>query len=174
MLHTPYITEKRKLFFSYSNPFDSTVPQYQKSLKECIPDMSMGREDITNFRRYFVMFYLFIMLVHCEKKLPVKTVASLPHSTWIFYERFKVCVIWIVLSQALIVTLGRIFPAGIFLLKFNNRNTRKRCEICSKLTIKLFCKQWRRSSLFIVNFEHISHLFLMFLLLTLNISVIES
>ena len=27
-------------------------------------------------------------------------------------------------------------PANIYLLKFNNRNTRKRCEICSKLTMK--------------------------------------
>ena len=27
-------------------------------------------------------------------------------------------------------------PAGIYLLKFNNRNTRTRCEICSKLAIK--------------------------------------
>ena len=28
------------------------------------------------------------------------------------------------------------YPAGIYLLKANNRNTRIRCEICSKLTIK--------------------------------------
>ena len=28
-------------------------------------------------------------------------------------------------------------PAGIYLLKINNRNTRKRSEICSKLTIKI-------------------------------------
>ena len=28
------------------------------------------------------------------------------------------------------------FPANIYLFKVNNRNTRKRCEICSKLTIK--------------------------------------
>ena len=28
------------------------------------------------------------------------------------------------------------FPADIYLLKFNNRNTRTRCEICSKLAIK--------------------------------------
>ena len=28
------------------------------------------------------------------------------------------------------------FPAGIYLLKVNNRNTRTRCVICSKLTIK--------------------------------------
>ena len=27
-------------------------------------------------------------------------------------------------------------PVGIYLLKVNNRNTRARCEICSKLTIK--------------------------------------
>ena len=27
-------------------------------------------------------------------------------------------------------------PAGIYLLKVNNRNTRTGCEICSKLTIK--------------------------------------
>ena len=27
-------------------------------------------------------------------------------------------------------------PAGLYLLKVNNRNTRTRCEICSKLTIK--------------------------------------
>ena len=40
----------------------------------------------------------------------------------------------------------------------NNRNTRIRCEICSKLTIKTpeRLRQWRRSDVFIVNFEHIS------------------
>ena len=27
-------------------------------------------------------------------------------------------------------------PANIYLFKVNNRNTRKRCKICSKLTIK--------------------------------------
>ena len=27
-------------------------------------------------------------------------------------------------------------PANIYLLKVNNRNTRKRCEICSKFTLK--------------------------------------
>ena len=60
-------------------------------------------------------------------------------------------------------------PAGIYLLKVNNRNTRTRCEICSKLTIKTpERRQWRRSGVFIVNFEHISHLVLVFLLLTLN------
>ena len=61
------------------------------------------------------------------------------------------------------------FPANINLFRVNNRNSRKRCEICSKLTIKtLERRQSRRSGAFIVNFEHISHLFLLFLLLALN------
>ena len=35
-----------------------------------------------------------------------------------------------------LVCLFITIPAGIYLLKVNNRNTRTRCEICSKLTIK--------------------------------------
>ena len=78
------------------------------------------------------------------------------------------------------------------MFKVNNRNTRIKCEICSKLTIKplerryskLIIKtperhwrrsgvfivnfEWRRSGVFIVNFEHISLLVLVFLSLTLN------
>ena len=46
---------------------------------------------------------------------------------------------------------------NIYLLKVNNRNTWKRCEICLKLTIKtLEWRQWHCSGVFIVNFEHIS------------------
>ena len=47
-----------------------------------------------------------------------------------------------------------------YLLKVNKRNTTKRCEIRSKLTIKT---PNRRSRAFVVNFEHISHLFLVLL-----------
>ena len=62
-----------------------------------------------------------------------------------------------------------VFPANIYLFKVNNRNTRNRCEISSKLTIKTpERRRRRRSGVFIVNFEHISHIFLVFLLLTLN------
>ena len=51
-------------------------------------------------------------------------------------------------------------PANIYLFKVNNRNTRKRCEMCSKLPIKTpGRRQWHRSGVSIVNFEHISHLF---------------
>ena len=40
------------------------------------------------------------------------------------------------------------YPANIYLFKINNKNTIKRCEICSKLTI-----------IVIVNFEHIHTFF---------------
>ena len=56
------------------------------------------------------------------------------------------------------------------MFKVDNRNTKRKCEICSKLTIKTpERRQWRRSGVFIVNFEQISHLVLVFLLLTLKI-----
>ena len=56
---------------------------------------------------------------------------------------------------------------NIYFFNVNNRNTRRRCEICSKLTIWTpVRRQWRLFGA-IVNFEHILHL-LLFLLLTLN------
>ena len=44
----------------------------------------------------------------------------------------------------------------ILLLKVNNRNTRARREIYSKLTIKT-PEQQCRSGVFTINLEHISH-----------------
>ena len=47
------------------------------------------------------------------------------------------------------------------MFKVNNRNNRTRCEICSELTIKtLKRRQYRRSPVFIVNFENISQFLL--------------
>ena len=51
-----------------------------------------------------------------------------------------------------------IYSANIFLFKVSNGNTRKRCEVYSKLTIKAL---ERRQG-------HISHLLLVFLYLTLK------
>ena len=66
-------------------------------------------------------------------------------------------------------TSENFISAGIYLLEGNDRNTKARCQICSKLTIKApERRQWRRSDIFIVNVEHISHLVLVFVLLTLN------
>ena len=48
--------------------------------------------------------------------------------------------------------IQKINPANIYLLEVNNRNTRKRCEICSKLTIKTP----KLSSISIVYFEQVN------------------
>ena len=63
-------------------------------------------------------------------------------------------------------------PTGNYMFKDNNKNTRTRCEICLKLIIKTpeQC-QWPRSGVFFVNFEHISHLVLVLLLLTLSMQL---
>ena len=50
-------------------------------------------------------------------------------------------------------------PVGNYMFKVNDIN-RTKWEIFSKLTMKIpKRRQWRRSGVFIVNFEHISHFF---------------
>ena len=58
---------------------------------------------------------------------------------------------------------------SICLLKFNFKRTRTRCKTCSELKIEI--ANWLGSAVFIVNFEHISHLVPLFFLLTLNILI---
>ena len=59
-----------------------------------------------------------------------------------------------------------VFSAGIYLYKFKNRITRTMYEICTKWTIKTPERsQWRRSGVFIVDFEQILHIVLVFPLL---------
>ena len=56
------------------------------------------------------------------------------------------------------LTIFTTFSAVNYMFKVNNRDIRTRCEIRSKLTIKTSeRRRWRRSVLFIVNFEHILH-----------------
>ena len=55
-------------------------------------------------------------------------------------------------------------PANIYLFKINNRKIRKRCETCSKLTIKPLGRC--RSGVFLVNVKQTSQIFLVFLSLT--------
>ena len=71
-----------------------------------------------------------------------------------FCESFRVVfthVIWIFYAY---------LPANIYLFKVKHGNARTVCEICSKLTIKT------RSGVLIVKFELISHIVLVFPLLT--------
>ena len=52
------------------------------------------------------------------------------------------------------------YPTNIYFFKINNRNAIKKCEICSKVTIKTPEQHQRRHSVvFIVNFQDIAHLF---------------
>ena len=62
------------------------------------------------------------------------------------------------------------YPANIYLFKDNNRNTRKRCETCSTLTIKTpqdiidMCSKLAKQSqciVFIVNFGHLLRTYLL-------------
>ena len=77
----------------------------------------------------------------------------------IFFEH-SLFYIWIITISLKINFTWINNQAGIYLIKIINKSTKKRCEICSKLTITF--------GVFIVNFEHISHLVLVSLLLTLN------
>ena len=60
------------------------------------------------------------------------------------------------------------FSANVYLFKFNDKNTRKMCKTCSKLTIKTPEQRRIRSGVFFVNLENISYLFLVFLSLNLD------
>ena len=54
--------------------------------------------------------------------------------------------------------------SGLCRFTVNIKNIRKRCERCSELTIKTpERRHWLRSIVFVVNFGHISHFFLVFL-----------
>ena len=89
-----------------------------------------------------------------------------------FKDQFYVTVS-IITYRVIYLSLWELIPAipasFHYLLRVNDRKTTTRCQICSKLTIKTpKGRQWRRSGVFIVSFEHVSHLVLVFLLLTLN------
>ena len=51
-------------------------------------------------------------------------------------------------------------PPSTYMSKVNNRNSKTRCKTCSKSIMKILERgHWRRSGVFTVNFEHISHVF---------------
>ena len=81
-----------------------------------------------------------------------------------YTRREKLIIIWNFIHPMQFI--DELVPADNYMFKFNNRN-RTKCQICLKLTIKEpKRRQWHRSGAFVVNFEHITHLVLMFLLLT--------
>ena len=81
------------------------------------------------------------------------------------YQKFDLVALCIVWQKSMILVISGCNN----MFKVNNRNTRTRCEICSELTIKTPKRRhWCRCGVFIVNFGDISHLVLVFLLLTLG------
>ena len=127
-------------------------------------------------KNWFVWIYYVTTTIHFNRvSVAVNLMSSLQNISTVIRSAFILlynCIRFkIIACSGEIITNGSIFyiPANICLFKFNNRNTRKKYEICSKLTIKTpERRHWCRSRVFIVNFEHISPLFLVFLLLTLN------
>ena len=67
-------------------------------------------------------------------------------------------IFWNFLSKGNCIVLIWDVPS-IYLIKFNNGNTRAMCKICSKLTIETpKRRQWSRSCVVVANFEQISHI----------------
>ena len=90
----------------------------------------------------------------------------------IFFRKARTCGSGCVKFHSNTKTVFKSLLAGIYLLKVNNRNTRTRCETCSKLTIETPEGHHKcYFGVFIVNFEHISHFVIVFLLLTLNMQL---
>ena len=110
-------------------------------------------KDLHTFRNFHLNYYLSFRQI-LQKLIPRKHLWT----TRRFYFHKK----WFTVKFTIFWNLVLLRFKMNFLFKVNNRNI---SEICTKLTIKI---PWRRSGIFIVNFEQISHLFLVFLLLNLN------
>ena len=82
----------------------------------------------------FKLFNIYSDLLKLNLSVRLKTL--LTKST--FYHFFIIlCVLGVAGACFMMSSYqNTIFPAGIYLLKVNNRNTRTSCEVCSKLTIK--------------------------------------
>ena len=96
------------------------------------------------------------------------------HPFWLFlFRQEEKNLQWIILKyHSLPYIFSDLFTAGIYFFKLSNGNTISLCETCSKLTITTpERRQWHRSGHFIVTFEKISHIFLVFPLRSLNMQI---
>ena len=65
---------------------------------------------------------------------------------WFPFIRNNLFLSEVLTSSSTIFIFSHKNPSNNYLLKIDSRNTRKRCEICSKLTIKI--PEWRQLTLF--------------------------
>ena len=135
----------------------------------------MGLISINNKRKTIHYSIIAIFAPHCNALTHFSSVAVHTETSHLFltgfYMKRNSRMKWVkpFHTNAPFLYPLKTFPAGIYLLKVNKRNSRIRCEICSKLTIKTSeGRHWRRSDVFIVDFEHMAHFALVFVLLTLN------
>ena len=143
-----------RLFFSdKGNLYFGDIRNHGLSSQTSTVSLTDKKKQKPVFRQTQRIFYTF---ASCEKEIE-----NIYQCYNFFYVQFRI--------NFSFCTFSRHFLANIYSFKFNHRSIRKRCEICSKLTIKTpEQRQWRRSSVFIINFKDISHLSLVFLLLNLN------
>ena len=106
---------------------------------------------------FIVCFYYCVLKCQCLLT-DLYQICTLPTQVLISRSRELRFWVWANLVRTL-KSLSRNCPGNIYLFKVENRNTRKRCEICSKLIKTPERRQWRCSSIFIVKFEQISHPF---------------
>ena len=117
-----------------SNTFRrSTIPQQQ-----FIIIIILARVEEISFFQYFfgkIQFLLFKKLLFFKTKKETGSFTRLVISV-IFFPIFLIN-FYIRTCLAVIIIFICSIPANNYLFKVNNRNIRKRCEICSKLTVKI-------------------------------------
>ena len=131
--------------------FTLNVTSPEKTIQVMIMELYAERSQTSKME-------LFSKIVNVWKLLTIFAKSSIFMFNWVLTCLWTP---WIIFNTT--------YPAANYLFKFKNRNSRTRCEMCSKLTIKtLERRHCRFSGFFIVKFENISNLVIVFLLLTLN------
>ena len=129
-----------RLFFSdKGNLYFGDIRNHGLSSQTSTVSLTDKKKEKAVFRQTQRIFYTF---ASCDKEIE-----SIYQCYNFFYVQFRI--------NFSFCTFSRHFLANIYSFKFNNRSIRKRCEICSKLTIK--------------HQNNVNDAVLVFLLLTLNI-----
>ena len=134
--------------------------QFKKREKHC--NFSLNNTALWVFSRFF-RFYKWYQIVQSVTYVITSLLCVIKSCKALHHQRFLG-----IIGMEQWRKNGFNNSANIYLLKVDNRDI-TRFAIHWKLAIKTPERgHWHRSGFFIVNFEHISHLFLVFLWLTLN------